>query len=67
MMEQRLGARYLRLDAPWPRGENLGIDVATSQAAESLCRLAHDSLANADLKRLERMFGLAPQQYAESG
>ena len=60
MMEQRLGKRYLRLDAPWPRGENLGIDVATSQAAGSLCRLAHDSLASADLKRLERMFGLSP-------
>jgi len=60
MMEQRLGARYLRLDAAWPRGQNLGIDVATPQAAESLCRLAKDSLAGSELKLLKRMFDLAP-------
>ncbi|HEX6018045.1 MAG TPA: CBASS cGAMP-activated phospholipase [Burkholderiaceae bacterium] len=45
MMEDRLGARYLRLDAPWPRDASLGVDVATPQAAEKLLALAEQTLA----------------------
>jgi predicted acylesterase/phospholipase RssA len=52
MMEDRLAARYLRLDAPWPADAGLGIDVATRAAAETLCALAKETLAQADARRL---------------
>jgi len=45
MMEDRLGARYLRLDAAWPRDASLGVDVATPQAADKLLALAEQTLA----------------------
>lgn len=51
MMEDRLGERYLRLDAPWPGG-GLGIDVATPQAAQTLQALAARTVAGIDRWRL---------------
>ena len=44
MMEDRLGERYLRLDAPWPADGGLGIDVATTQAVTLLKRLAGETM-----------------------
>ena len=52
MMEDRLGSRYLRLDADWPANAGLGIDVATPQAAEVLQGLARETLAGLDDARL---------------
>ena len=40
MMEDRLGARYLRLDAQWPIGAGLGVDVASDKAANVLLELS---------------------------
>ncbi|MCK7595179.1 CBASS cGAMP-activated phospholipase [Pseudomarimonas salicorniae] len=60
MMEDRLGKRYLRLDAPWPRGKGLGIDIATPAAAELLADLARKSLRSMPLDALRRYFRLAP-------
>lgn len=51
MMEDRLGDRYLRLDAPWPPDAGLGIDVATTDAAAILCDLADQTLAQLDEPR----------------
>jgi uncharacterized protein len=48
MLEDRLGARYLRLDADWPSDAGLGIDVATPQAVECLSALARKTLRNTD-------------------
>ncbi len=58
MMEQRLRSRYLRLDAPWPQGERLGIDVATGRAAVTLQALAAETLREADHSLLARRFRL---------
>lgn len=58
MMEDRLGERYLRLDAPWPRGQSLGIDVATTAAGDTLRRLARSTLRAVDAGAIERLFGL---------
>jgi patatin-like phospholipase/acyl hydrolase len=55
MMEDRLGERYLRLDAPWPADAGLGIDVATPQAAQVLTGLAARSVAELDVARLEAL------------
>lgn len=52
MLEDRLGSRYLRLDAQWPADAGLGIDVATPKAAEVLQRLAQETLASLDEARL---------------
>jgi predicted acylesterase/phospholipase RssA len=52
MMEDRLGDRYLHLDAPWPRDAGLGIDVATAEAAETLIALGRATVAEADPQRL---------------
>ena len=40
MMADRLGERYLRLDADWPQDAGLGIDVATETAHAELSTLA---------------------------
>ncbi len=48
MVEDRLGERYLRLDADWPPTAGLGIDVATPKAAQTLVSLARKTLRNAD-------------------
>jgi len=52
MLEDRLGSRYLRLDADWPANAGLGIDVATPQAADLLQRLAGETLAGLDEARI---------------
>jgi len=52
MMEDRLGDRYLHLDAPWPRDAGLGIDVATAEAAATLVALGKATVAEADFTRL---------------
>jgi predicted acylesterase/phospholipase RssA len=52
MIEDRLGDRYLRLDAAWPAQAGLGIDVATPQAAKVLLELAERTLREADPRRL---------------
>ena len=54
MMEDRLGDRYLHLDAPWPRDAALGIDVATEEAAGALVALGRATVAEADFERLAR-------------
>jgi len=53
MAEDRLGARYLRLDAPWPAGAGLGIDIAIPKAAHTLTDLAAQTLREVDRKRLK--------------
>jgi predicted acylesterase/phospholipase RssA len=52
MMEDRLGERYLRLDAAWPPQAGLGIDVATTQAADTLLELAAGTVRELDATRL---------------
>lgn len=52
MMEDRLGKRYLRLDAPWPRAAGLGIDVATEKAMKTLNALAEQTLRDAPARLL---------------
>ena len=52
MMEDRLGDRYLRLDADWPADACLGIDVATPQAVDTLSALARKTLRDLDPQRL---------------
>jgi uncharacterized protein len=53
MMEDRLGNRYLRLDAPWPPNAGLGIDVATTQAAQALTNMAQETLRDVSTRRLD--------------
>jgi uncharacterized protein len=53
MMEDRLGSRYLRLDASWPADAGLGIDIATAEAAKTLTDLAAQTLRELDRKRLK--------------
>ncbi len=45
MLEDRLGARYQRIDAEWPADGGLGIDVATPATATVLVQLAERTLA----------------------
>lgn len=52
MLEDRLGARYLRLDARWPESAGLGIDVATPEAAGVLLALAERTVGELDPERL---------------
>lgn len=54
MVEDRLGERYLRLDADWPADAGLGIDVATPEAVRRLTELAALTLRTADAPRLAR-------------
>ncbi len=54
MMEDRLGDRYLHLDARWPAEAGLGIDVATDEAAATLVALGKATVAGADFPRLAR-------------
>lgn len=53
MMEDRLGERYLRLDAHWPADAGLGIDIATPKAAGVLADLAAQTVAELDFVRLD--------------
>jgi patatin-like phospholipase/acyl hydrolase len=57
MLEDRLGARYLRIDAPWPAAGGLGIDVATPQAIRQLAELARSSLERIDARALAAFIG----------
>ncbi|MBX3648862.1 MAG: patatin-like phospholipase family protein [Rhodocyclaceae bacterium] len=57
MMEDRLGERYLRLDAAWPADGGLGIDIATPQAAQVLTELAEKTLAKTPDRQLARFVG----------
>jgi patatin-like phospholipase/acyl hydrolase len=57
MVEDRLGDRYLRLDANWPPNAGLGIDVATAKAARTLAGLARRTLRDADDALLRRFVG----------
>ena len=52
MLEDRLGDRYLRLDADWPPDAGLGIDVATPQAVDTLSALARKTLLEVGTHRL---------------
>ena len=52
MVQDRLGDRYLRLDADWPADACLGIDVATPQAVHTLSALARNTLRDVDPDRL---------------
>jgi uncharacterized protein len=47
MMEDQLRDRYLHLDADWPVDGELGIDIATSRAADILLSLVSQTLAQA--------------------
>ena len=53
MMEDRLGARYLRIDARWPAEAGLGIDIATPQAAKVLTGLAKQTVKALDQQSLK--------------
>ncbi len=57
MMEDQLGKRYLRLDAPWPPHAGLGIDVATPASAQALVRMADDCLRDVSARQLARFLG----------
>ena len=52
MLEDRLGDRYLRLDADWPPDAGLGIDVATPAAIDTLSGLARATVRDADPRRV---------------
>ena len=52
MLEDRLGDRYLRLDADWPPDAGLGIDVATPEAVATLSGLARATVREANAQRL---------------
>lgn len=56
MVQDRLGERYVHLDAAWPARAGLGIDVATPQAAKTLQALARDTLRRADMDLIARRF-----------
>jgi len=60
MMEDQLRDRYLHLDADWPVEAELGIDIATPEAARILLGLAHDTLKQPKVVRgLKRYLGSA--------
>ena len=60
MMEDRLGQRYLRIDAAWPAQAGLGIDVATREASQALAALARQAMAAVDAGSLDVLLGDAP-------
>jgi predicted acylesterase/phospholipase RssA len=57
MIEDRLGSRYLRLDAEWPVEAGLGIDVATAAAVATLTALAQDTLRKTTGRALSPFIG----------
>ncbi|MGA9335618.1 MAG: CBASS cGAMP-activated phospholipase [Rudaea sp.] len=59
MAQDRLGERYMHVDALWPAKLGLGIDVATNRTAGALQDLAADSLRNLDMRKLRRLFDLS--------
>lgn len=58
MTQDRLGERYLHLDAKWPKNLGLGIDVATPGAVAALQELAADTIAHLDDRALAHWFRL---------
>ncbi len=52
MLEDRLGERYVRLDAEWPPEGGLGIDVATPAAMNTLSALAQKTSSKVDPRQL---------------
>lgn len=52
MLEDRLGERFLHLDAEWPAEGGLGLDIATPEAVAQLTALARATLRPATLRRL---------------
>ena len=50
MLEDRLGERYVRLDADWRPQGGLGIDVATPVAAQALVAMAKAALRTAQAR-----------------
>ncbi|MFO1211134.1 MAG: CBASS cGAMP-activated phospholipase [Paenacidovorax caeni] len=54
IMEGNLAGCYMRLDAPWPAQAELGIDIATKQAAQALMALGQQTLAGLDEERLQK-------------
>lgn len=67
MLEDRLGDRYLRLDADWPPNAGLGIDVATPQAMATLSALARQTLRELDARRLAPFLGESPPADSAQG
>ncbi len=57
MVEDRLGPRYLRLDADWPPEAGLGIDIASAEAARTLTALAEDTLRRTKARPLAPFVG----------
>lgn len=53
MLQNTLGDRYLRLDAAWPEGSGLGLDVATEDASNTLMRLARQTMRVVDTTTLD--------------
>jgi len=56
MMEDRLRERYLHLDADWPVDAELGIDIATPAAAETLSDMAMRTLRPSELGKIDKWF-----------
>jgi predicted acylesterase/phospholipase RssA len=57
MVEDRLGPRYLRLDADWPVEGGLGIDIATTAASQTLADLGRETLKTSRTRALDRFIG----------
>ena len=57
MLEDRLGARYQRIDAEWPAGAGLGIDIATQAAADTLVALAERTLGQLNQAEFDQALG----------
>jgi len=57
MIEDRLGGRYLHLDAAWPPQGGLGIDVATPAAGEILIELARGTMQSEAGRRAGSFIG----------
>jgi patatin-like phospholipase/acyl hydrolase len=57
MLEDRLGERYLRIDAAWPARAGLGIDVATRAVGRTLSGLARAALDAVDAGALAPFLG----------
>jgi predicted acylesterase/phospholipase RssA len=58
MMEDRLGHRYMRLDAAWPSQAGLGIDVATAHSARILGDMARATMNSAESKQLNKFLDM---------
>lgn len=61
MMEDRLGERYLHIDASWPEDAGLGIDVATPEASQILSALARAAVDGTDSQALETFLQARPR------